>query len=65
LAPAVFQPLYSATTCGYATASQIGITILGTTYPNSFIVRTYSGVGSIENPCTQDARAFFFKVCHR
>jgi hypothetical protein len=54
----------NATYCGYATASQVGITILATTYPNSFIVRTYGQI-SLENPCYQQPRAFFFKVTHR
>src|SRR5665213_2420664 len=45
----------TAVECGFATASQIGISILGTTYPNSFIVRTYSG-GDPENPCAQAPR---------
>lgn len=47
------------TSCGYATASQIGITIAGTIYPRSFIIRTYQG------QCQQTPLAFFFKVCHR
>jgi hypothetical protein len=50
--------------CGYATASQIGITIQGVTYPRSFIVRTYRAMGG-EDQCYQQERAFFFKVCHR
>lgn len=53
-----------ASICGYATASQIGITILGTTYPRSFIVRTYSSQFS-ELGCYQSPRAFYFKVTHR
>jgi hypothetical protein len=51
-------PVYS---CGFATASRIGV--LRPLYPNSFIVRTYQP--SQEVQCNATALPFFFKVCHR
>lgn len=57
-------PLAATTTCGYATASSIGILVplYGATFARSFIVRTYQvGTGS----CQQTPLAFYLKVCHR
>ncbi len=53
-------PSPPAFTCGFATASAIGV--LGSSYPYSFIVRTFTGG---EAGCNDYPLTFFFKVCHR
>lgn len=53
-------PLAATTSCGYATASSIGI--LGPGYERSFIVRTFTGGTA---GCQQEPLSFYLKVCHR
>jgi hypothetical protein len=57
---ATSMPIANSTTCGFATASQIGVK---SGYPRTFFVRTYQS--GIEQPCIHTPLAFFFKVCHR